>query len=196
MTAMKEVFLSTSIPEKGRGNFDDTADPFLIQYAVRELVTVCLGRQRIVWGGHPSITPMVHAVCVDMGVEDFDLVQLYQSKFYDGVFPDSNRFFAPQLTPKVPGGKTENLTRMRSEMLSRPNLHAAVFIGGMDGIFEECELFLKYHKHDGTAFALTAPGGAARELADRYGIAAWDGLDFARFFYSALDIDPAQRPRL
>lgn len=191
---MKEVFLSASIPEKGRGNFDDTADPFLIQFAVRELVTVCLGRQRIVWGGHPSITPMVHAVCVDMGLKDFDAVLLYQSEFFRGEIPESNKFFETVYTERVPGNKAENLTHMRRKMLSRPNLHAAIFIGGMDGIFEEFELFHEFHGCDGIAFALTAPGGASKELPKRFGVQEWSDLDFARFFYRALDIDPKQRP--
>ena len=60
---MAQIFLSASIPVQGRGNFFESADPFLIQFAVRELMTVCLGRRRIVWGGHPAITPMIWAVC-------------------------------------------------------------------------------------------------------------------------------------
>jgi hypothetical protein len=65
---MTAVFLSASVPVMGRGNFYETADPFLIQSAVREFVTAVLGRRLIVWGGHPAITPMVWAVCEDLGV--------------------------------------------------------------------------------------------------------------------------------
>jgi hypothetical protein len=194
--AMNEIFLSASIPEKGRGDFDETADPFLIQYAIRELITVCLGRRRIVWGGHPSITPMVHAVCVDMGLKNFGLVQLYQSKFFEGSYPESNQFFEPIFTRRVSDDPIENLTHMRTEMLSRPKLQAAIFIGGMHGIFQECELFQRFHRHDGIAYALTAPGGASRELHGLFGVPSWDGLDFARFFYRALKIDPRERPNL
>ncbi|MFZ6672271.1 hypothetical protein ACO0J9_29755, partial [Pseudomonas aeruginosa] len=53
---MKRIFLSASVPRPDRGNFHETADPFLIQFAVRELMTVALGRRQIVWGGHPAIT--------------------------------------------------------------------------------------------------------------------------------------------
>jgi hypothetical protein len=65
---MKAVFLSASVPVIGRANYYKTADPFLIQRAVREFVNVALGRRLIVWGGHPAITPMVWAVCEDLGI--------------------------------------------------------------------------------------------------------------------------------
>ena len=81
---MKRIFLSASVPKQGRGNFFDTANPFLIQFAIRELLTVCLGRRQIVWGGHPAITPMVWAICQDMGVEYAKAVVLDQSRFYNG----------------------------------------------------------------------------------------------------------------
>lgn len=58
---IKRIFLSASVPRVGRGNFHESADPFLIQFAVRELLTVALGRRQIVWGGHPAITPMIWA---------------------------------------------------------------------------------------------------------------------------------------
>ena len=35
---MSAIFLSASVPLVGRGNYHETADPFLIQCAVRELV--------------------------------------------------------------------------------------------------------------------------------------------------------------
>lgn len=196
MKTMQEVFLSASIPKKGRGNFDDTADPFLIQCAVRELVTACLGRWRIVWGGHPSITPMVHAICVDMGVRDFRLVELYQSRYFEEQYPEENRFFEPHYTPKVSGDMNASLTLMRTEMLSRPNLRAAFFIGGMEGIYEEFNLFNQFHGNDSIVYALTAPGGASRDLPGKYGALGWESVDFARLFYQALRIDPRERPAL
>lgn len=193
---MKAIFLSASVPIKGRGTFDDTSDPFLIQFAVRELITVCLGRRRIVFGGHPSITPMVHAVCVDLGLQDFDQVQMYQSAFFHEEFPDENRFFKPIVTEAMPDSMTESLIVMRRKMLSRPDLEAAIFIGGMEGIIEECELFKTLQGADARAIALTAPGGAAAELAARFDVEQREGLDFARIYYETLGIDPSQRPDL
>src|SRR5260221_13731380 len=91
--AMSGIFLSASVPVAGRGNFYETANPFLIQTAVREFVSAALGRRLIVWGGHPAITPMVWAVCEDLGVEFAKSVVLYQSKFYQDVFPEENKRF-------------------------------------------------------------------------------------------------------
>src|SRR5215475_2836912 len=91
--SMKAVFLSASVPVIGRGNYYETADPFLIQSAVREFVTVALGRRLIVWGGHPAITPMVWAVCEDLGVSYADAVVLYQSKYFKGLVPEENERF-------------------------------------------------------------------------------------------------------
>ncbi len=65
--AMGAIFLSASVPVPGRGTYYQSADPFLIQFAVRELITAALGRRLIVWGGHPAITPMVWAACEDLG---------------------------------------------------------------------------------------------------------------------------------
>src|SRR6266446_10878583 len=90
---MNAVFLSASVPVPGRGNYYETANPFLIQTAVREFVTTALGRRLVVWGGHPAITPMVWAVCEDLGVEFAKAVVLYQSSFFKDIFPEENQRF-------------------------------------------------------------------------------------------------------
>lgn len=184
---MKEIFLSASVPDPSQTNFDETANPFLIQFAVRELVTVCLGRRRIIWGGHPSITPMVHTVCSEFGM-DFDApVMLYQSEYFRNRFPETNNFFDPVITPEVDGDKGASLTLMRRTMLSRP-IEAAIFIGGMGGIFEEHDLCRELQA-DARVIALAAPGGAARQLAER--LPNYDQalrVDFSRLFYQYLGI--------
>jgi hypothetical protein len=192
---MIEIFLSASVPERGRGDFDESADPFLIQFAVRELITVCLGRRRIVWGGHPSITPMVHAVCEDFGAEAEAPVALYQSRFFEGEFPEANQFFNPILVNAVAGNKAASLLALRRSMLQRP-VTAAVFIGGMEGVLDEFAMFRELHGPNATVLALGAPGGAARDLATRLYPGAGpdsplDRVDFARLFQERLGIDPA-----
>lgn len=184
---MEDIFLSASVPDPGRADFDQTANPFLIQFAVRELVTVCLGRRRIIWGGHPSITPMVHAVCSEFGM-DFDApVVLYQSEYFRNRFPQTNDFFDPLIIPEVDGDKDASLTLMRRTMLSRP-IEAAVFIGGMEGIFEEYSLCRELQPN-ARVIALAAPGGAARQLAQL--LQNYDQalrVDFSRLFYQYLGI--------
>lgn len=55
-----------------------------------------------------------------------------------------------------------SLRRMREAMLSRSELSAAVFIGGMEGV-QEFELFRQHHP-DAPVVPVAAPGGAAREI--------------------------------
>lgn len=198
---MKEIFLSASVPERGRGDFYESANPFLIQFAVRELITVCLGRRRVVWGGHPSITPMVHAVCKDFGLEVEAPVLLYQSRFFENRFPEDNKYFTTILVDGVEGDLAGSLVELRKAMLSRP-IETAVFIGGMEGIFQEYEIFRGLHGPYAQALALGAPGGAARKLAEG-GLSSeplerddLDRIDFARIFHERLRISPHEDRQL
>lgn len=197
---MNEIFLSASVPEHGRGDFYETANPFLIQFAVRELITVCLGRRRIVWGGHPSITPMVQAVCRDFGLEFEAPVLLYQSTYFKDRFPEDNKYFETILVDGVAGNLPDSLKVLRTTMLSRP-IEAAVFIGGMEGIFQEHEIFRALHGPAATALAVGAPGGAAKQLAqeispgEREAENELDRIDFARLFHERLGVAPDE-PRI
>lgn len=65
----RNLLLSASVPLVGRGNYHETADPFLIQCAVQELVMAVIKTQQIVWGGHPAITPMIWSICEDLGID-------------------------------------------------------------------------------------------------------------------------------
>jgi len=190
---MNAVFLSASVPVIGRGNFYETADPFLIQSAVREFVTVVLGRRLLVWGGHPAITPMVWAVCEDLGVSYAETVVLYQSKYFADVFPEENkRFGNVEYIDAVPEDREASLLRMRRKMLSRDDLAEAVFIGGMEGIFEEYTLFTELHPN-AKILTVPAPGGAARQLAEHLGVKGETDLqnvDFAKLFHVELNVAP------
>ncbi|MGN7726467.1 hypothetical protein ACTJIL_11730 [Luteimonas sp. 22616] len=193
---MKEIFLSASVPVRGRGGFDEASDPFLIQFAVRELVTVCLGRRRIVWGGHPSITPMVLAVCRDFGQEFNAPVVLYQSTYFEGQYPEDNQHFETVFVEKVNENLEDSLGALRNAMLSRPSLEAAVFVGGMEGVLEEHDMFQRLHGEGVKVLGLGAPGGAARILAERLATRGGeaerdlDRIDFARLFHERLGIAP------
>ncbi|MCU6434623.1 hypothetical protein LPB67_12660 [Undibacterium sp. Jales W-56] len=183
---MRRIFLSASVPVAGQGDYHQTANPFLIQFAVRELLTVCLGRRLLVWGGHPAITPMVWAVCEDLGIEYAKAVILYQSRLFEDVFPDENaRFGNVVFIDAVEGDRAKSLARMRTEMLSGP-FDAAVFIGGMDGVIDEYQLFQKMHPN-AKVLAVRSPGGAAMKLADQLGQID-DRIDFARLFHEELGI--------
>ncbi len=191
---MGRIFLSASIPVQGRGDFFESANPFLIQFAVRELLTVCLGRRTIVWGGHPAITPMVWAVCESLGVQYATAVKLYQSRFFEEIFPEENlKFENVNYVPAVANDMRESLKRMRRAMF-RGKFEAGVFIGGMEGIFEEFEMFKALHP-DAKIIALRAPGGASLELARKLRQKN-GGVDFARMFHRQLKVSAEERRRL
>lgn len=181
------IFLSASVPVPGRGDFHESANPFLIQFAIRELLTVCLGRRILVWGGHPAITPMVWAVCEDLDVAYSKAVVLYQSKLFEDVFPAENKRFANcVLVDAVDADRAKSLARMRMEMLSQ-DFEAGVFIGGMEGIAEEHQMFASLHPN-AKVIAVASPGGAAQQLATKLGQQT-DRIDFARMFHEQLGVD-------
>lgn len=183
---MSAIFLSASVPLIGRGHYHENSNPFLIQCAVRELVLAVVRTHRIVWGGHPSITPMLWTICQDLGVDYSERVVLYQSAFFEDRFPEENvRFKNVQIIDSIDNDRDSSLLRMRTHMLSRRDLEAAVFIGGMEGVKHEYEIFRQFHPH-ATVLALAAPGGAARDLANpdgRKAAHAYQGVDFARIFH-------------
>lgn len=183
---MGQIFLSASVPVQERGEFFESADPFLIQFAVRELMTVCLGRRRVVWGGHPAITPMVWAVCESLDVSYATAVKLYQSRYFEEWFPEeNNRFRNVQFTRAIEGDRMASLELMRRTMIAEP-FEAGVFIGGMEGIFDEFKIFRELHPK-AKVVTISAPGGAAMKLARRLRQKN-DGIDFARIFHRKLAI--------
>jgi hypothetical protein len=188
---MGAIFLSASVPVPGRGTYYESADPFLIQCAVREFVIAVVLTRQIVWGGHPAITPMIWSICEDMGVNYADSVVLYQSKFFADQYPDENQHFRNVVfVDAVADDRAMSLRRMREAMLSRCELSAAVFIGGMEGVQAEFELFRQYHP-DAPIVPVAAPGGAARELANQtrsIDRALMYSVDFARLFHSVLPV--------
>ena len=77
---------------------------------------------------------------------------------------------------------------MREQMLSREDLVAAVFIGGMEGVEAEHELFKPFHP-GAKVLPVPSPGGAALNLSKDRGYFADEDLadvDFARLFHTQL----------
>ncbi|HJV74899.1 MAG TPA: hypothetical protein VJ654_11800 [Noviherbaspirillum sp.] len=186
------IFLSASVPVRGRGDYWKTADPLLIQSAIRALATTALGRRRIVWGGHPAITPMLMEACNELGLEYGKSVHLYLSLFFKEEFPDENKFFQNvTYVDPVDNDREKSLAKMREQMLSRSDLEAAVFIGGMDGIEVEANLFTRFHPGKQQIY-VASTGGATQELAIRTGMSVDEARDinYAKLFYSKLNISP------
>ncbi len=161
-----QIFLSASVPKVGRGNFYENSDPFLIQVAIRELVTSVIRRHTLVWGGHPSITPMIWAICKDLGIQYAERVRLYQSRLFQDDFPDENEKFENVIyVDQVGNNLSASLAGMRYQMIGRNHFDAGIFVGGMEGILEEHSLFAE-HQPTAKRIILTAAGGAAQQLGD------------------------------
>jgi hypothetical protein len=193
---MGAIFLSASVPLSGRAPFDQDSEPQMIQSAVSALATVALGRKAIVWGGHPSITPMLWASAQDLGVQYATAVQLFQSRFFSTEdFPDENRHFANvRYVDAVEKDLARSLNKMRDEMLRSTQFDAAVFIGGMQGIYDEHAMFSELHP-GAKCLPIAITGGATRTLATKlqYAIPADLGpLDFVSLLYRELAISPIE----
>jgi hypothetical protein len=179
----------------------ETAQPYLIREAVSALVEVVLGRKLLVWGGHPAITPMIWAAATSLGIEYGKCVRLFQSRFFEEEYPDDNRRFQNvTYTNAVPNDQNASLSIMRERMLGSYRYDAAVFIGGMEGIELEFDIFRRLNP-DAAVFPVPSPGGVARELFDRVGLPEElrSAFDFSARFYHFLKVkttDPRQSDNL
>lgn len=170
------VFVSASFHEDGdQGSYPGNAHPLQVTDAVKAVVKAVLSRGgRIVFGGHPSITPLVLEVGREVAPErptDQPLVWLFQSKAFEGEIPRaterlSNRNWV-ELT-EVPGSSNqiqESLARMRLQMIKETSPQAAIFIGGKRGIEEEWGMFREAFPAR-PVFPIGSAGGATQFLTE------------------------------
>jgi hypothetical protein len=163
----RSIFLSASIPDAHRDpRYFSTMDLIAIRDAARALATVVLPHATLFWGGHPSITPLVRVVAESTGLTGTDRVRLFQSAWYSDQLPTDNAAFeAYQLTPRR-ATKPESIAAMREQMLGAAEFDAAIFIGGMEGVEVEFDMFRKRHPTAGV-FPIASTGGAALILYER-----------------------------
>lgn len=193
----KTIFLSASVPDEKRAErynrVEDAA--FEIEQAVISLArAVFSAGGRLVFGGHPAISPLVAMVAGEYREPRFTEsmkerqaapVEIYQSRAFEGYLPDetllmyrlgyaslhwvdsvdNERFNPDSLAPTVPCPKS--LRRMREAMLKTAQPDAMVCIGGMEGLEEEIELALELKKGF-PIYVLERTGGAAALLRKRY----------------------------
>jgi hypothetical protein len=143
---LKNIFLSASIPLPDRdAKYIDSADIIAIREAVIALATVVLPFHRIIWGGHPSITPLIYYVMQRLDLNIQKHVKLYQSKFFEDKFPKDNNKFKNVILTENTGDIPSSVQRMRERIFSENEFEAGIFIGGMDGIEVEFSMFRKFH---------------------------------------------------
>lgn len=165
---MKNIFLSASIPLPERHpKYYDTADIIAIREAVIALVTVVLPKHRIIWGGHPSITPLIYYVMKKMGLNIQEHVMLYQSSFFEHLFPEDNNKFENVILTENLGDIHSSIQLMRNKMFSENEFVAAIFIGGMDGIEVEYNMFKEYHPN-ALILPIASTGAATKIVYDNF----------------------------
>jgi hypothetical protein len=155
------IFLSSSIPD--RDPYVGTADPIAIREAILALVAVVVPQRRLVFGGHPAITPLVYHAAVSL--DAVDNVDIFQTEWFRGKTPPEAQAFSCLKWTTAGGDEAASLEIMRREMIESQPFCAAVFIGGMEGIPDECRMFKAYHPN-AVLLPIASTGGATRELWD------------------------------
>lgn len=158
---MNDIFLSASVPLPHRDRrFFDTADVLAIREAIKALVEVVLPVGRITCGGHPAITPLLVLFAREAGLKP-DGLTVFQSAIFAGLMPpEINDFVDVRITPVVRNDRAASLKEMRTAMITSRPFAAAVIIGGMEGVLEELEMFVRYHPR-ATVLPLASTGAAA-----------------------------------
>lgn len=170
--SLSPVFLSASLPDPRRDpKYFATGNTVAIRDAVVALTTVVLPRTRLVFGGHPAITPMVKWVAEQLG--HFDRLRMFQSKFFrEHYLADVEVFKYEEVEAVWAESRAEmrakSLTKMRTEMLLSESFSAAVFVGGMEGVEEEYDLAKELRElRDVPRFPVATTGAAAARLWSR-----------------------------
>lgn len=165
---LKNVFLSASVPFKDRDpKYYQTADVIAIRDAVIALATTILPKYRLIWGGHPSITPLIYYVMERLNLNIQKHVVIYQSRFFEKFFPeDNNRFKNVVLTDNL-GEKDQSELHMRQRMFSEHEFVAGIFIGGMEGIGDEFNMLKGIHPN-ALLLPVASTGAASRIVYDSY----------------------------
>lgn len=191
----RTVLLSASFPSPQRNSefFESSNTGEITQAVVCLIRAVLAGCGRVVFGGHPTISPLALMVANEYLPSSLKerqifleskgaLIKIYQSEDFRPVLPDSTqKLFQWALgeivwtegTKNMPnfssdgtlikGANKESLNVMRTRMITESDPVAAIFIGGMEGIQDEATMFKKIYS-DRPIYPIGAPGGASREL--------------------------------
>lgn len=161
------IFLSASIPDPKRDKkYYQTTDIVAIRDAIRAVATVVIPKSKLVWGGHPSITPMIRYLLNILEIDIQSHITLYQSNYFKSQFPEDNKAIEKIIYTDDKGGKAESLFELRKKMICDNKFSAGIFIGGMEGVETEFDLFREFHPK-AKLFPLASTGGASKVIYDK-----------------------------
>ena len=173
------VVLGASYPPRA---YTSTADSHEIAAAAKAFIGAAFQQNwKILFGGHPTISPLVLMIAREYGTKHSVLI--YQSKFFANhlgpatlslareqygeiILIENDLREAPPRADETPDPTKcpKSLLLMRKAMLSHSNIGALVLIGGDTGLIEEFELF-RTMLPGRPIFPIGFPGGAARDIA-------------------------------
>jgi SLOG-like protein len=159
------IFLSSSVPLPSRNPaYFETADPIAIRDAIRALIAAVVPVGTIVFGGHPAITPMIRLILLNRGLSVSPYVELFQSRFFEEQFPPEVREFENLILVDAVGNNLDaSVNAMRESMIRSHDFRAAVFIGGMEGVENEYQMFRRIHPTK-PVFPIASTGAAALRI--------------------------------
>ena len=167
---VKNIFLSAGVPTADRNPiYYETADVIAIRDSVIALASTVLATNdyHLIWGGQPAITPLIALVLERFNLKMSDRVTLYQSYEFERFFPKENEDVGHIVFTEKKETRAASLLYMREQMIGQHDYEAAVFIGGMEGIQDEYEIFKRYHPH-ALCLPIASTGAAARILYDQH----------------------------
>jgi hypothetical protein len=190
--AGRYVFLSASVPYRDLHIYRKPESVHLdIEEAVVSLARAVFAEDgRLVFGGHPSISPLVASVAADYYPATFRAgetaeppVAIYQSLCYAGHIPDTTQLlrtmgFANIVWTEPVGGEryvegapgrqcVQSVFHMRDRMLREKDPLAMVAVGGMDGVEDEAARFAALGTRPRPVYAFKSTWGAAAVLAEK-----------------------------
>lgn len=161
------VFLSASVPNADDGNYDYLKIHDIVVTLTYEVIK---RGGTLVFGGHPTITPIIQNVMEIMGYDRqsgiYPDIRLYQSKYFKEEYQLEVKLFPEELLHETEirgenvetgeNSKMASLKYMRTRMIIDDGIKftSAVFLGGKyeitpkdSGIWEEYEMFKMHHKN-------------------------------------------------
>lgn len=167
---MKNIFLSAGVPTQDRpAKYYDTADVIAIRDSVIALASTVLANKgfHLIWGGQPAITPLIALVLERYDLRMTNRVTLYQSYEFERFFPKENENVGNIVYTEKKEDRKASLMLMRQRMIGEHDYAAAVFIGGMEGVEDEFDLFRKIHP-DIPCLPIASTGAAAKIIYDEH----------------------------